>query len=80
MSIRGQSSGGEENAKKRGRGRPKGSLNRCREDDSSTPTPGNPPEKDEDVYATVTPQKALQYSIILAELNRKFNTSNFQPC
>ncbi|XP_041359498.1 UPF0547 protein C16orf87 homolog [Gigantopelta aegis] len=64
-----------ESPKKR-RGRPKGSLNRSKSEDK-TKEVKPPPE--EDMFANVPPEKALQYSIVLAELNRKMSIQNFKP-
>lgn len=64
---------------KRGRGRPKGSPNKPKEE---SPQPGanqTETDKEENVYETLTAEKALQYSVILAELNRKFGAQNFRP-
>ena len=35
--------------------------------------------KEDDPFAKVTPEKALQYAVILQEINRKFGTQNFVP-
>ena len=43
------------------------------------PVPGGNGEKEEDVFANVSAEKALQYSIILAELNQKLVTTSFKP-
>ncbi|XP_076321726.1 uncharacterized protein LOC143231075 isoform X2 [Tachypleus tridentatus] len=49
------------------RGRPKGSVNK-KEKDEPKPVVV---EKEEDVMGNISPEKVLQYSIILAEINRK---------
>ena len=36
-------------------------------------------DKDEDQYSSLQPEKVLQVSIILAELNHKYSTQNFKP-
>ncbi|XP_046347170.1 UPF0547 protein C16orf87 homolog isoform X1 [Haliotis rufescens] len=61
---------------KKKRGRPKGSLNRSKSEEK-------PKEQrttqEEDLFSSLPPEKALQYSVILAELNRKMLTQNFKP-
>ncbi|XP_070574600.1 UPF0547 protein C16orf87 homolog [Ptychodera flava] len=51
--------------KRRKAGRPKGSLNRPKD---------NKDDKEEDMFANISNEKALLYSVVLAEINRKIQT------
>lgn len=42
------------------------------------PKPTPPPE-DDNLFGNVPPEKMLQFSIILAELNNKIGRQNFKP-
>ncbi|XP_023218762.1 UPF0547 protein C16orf87 homolog [Centruroides vittatus] len=53
------------------RGRPKGSKGLDKGDIKSV-------EKEEDMFANISAEKALQYSVILAEINRKFCAQQFK--
>lgn len=35
--------------------------------------------KDEDLFASIPPEKAMQFAIILAEINRKCTSQHFNP-
>lgn len=35
-------------------------------------------EKEEDMFANVSADKALQFAVVLAEINRKYTTQNFK--
>ncbi|ESO85965.1 hypothetical protein LOTGIDRAFT_235567 [Lottia gigantea] len=73
--------------KKKGRGRPKGSVNKPKTPDTTNPpTPLIPtepvpkPPVEEDVFSGVSLEKLRTYDIILSELNRKMmTTSAFNP-
>ncbi|XP_045205307.1 UPF0547 protein C16orf87 homolog [Mercenaria mercenaria] len=69
-------------APKRKRGRPKSvtstmSCTSIDPSDKGSETKSPPPE--EDWYAHLPAEKFMQYKIILAEINRKFSTQNFNP-
>ncbi|XP_067663635.1 UPF0547 protein C16orf87 homolog [Haliotis asinina] len=66
---------GPESPKKK-RGRPKGSLNRSKSEEKPKEQRTS---QEEDLFSSLPPEKALQYSVILAELNRKMVTQNFKP-
>ncbi|KAK3594464.1 hypothetical protein CHS0354_024905 [Potamilus streckersoni] len=56
------------------RGRPKGSIMPKKEEEKETKPP-----VEVDVFADLPSEKALQFSIILAEINRKFTFQKFCP-
>ena len=46
------------------------------ENSSTSSTSGS---RDEDMYSNLPPDKVVQYSIILDEINRKYMGQNFKP-
>ena len=36
-------------------------------------------EKEEDLFSSISTDKALQFAVVLAEINRKYTTQNFKP-
>ena len=36
-------------------------------------------EKEEDLFSNISTDKALQFAVVLAEINRKYTTQNFKP-
>jgi hypothetical protein len=52
----------------------------CVADSPGTPSTERPRESEHsDMYAAVPPEKQLQYSVLLAELNRKISMQTFRP-
>ncbi|XP_013378812.1 UPF0547 protein C16orf87 homolog [Lingula anatina] len=73
--------------RRRGRGRPKGSQNKPKTD-SPTPSPSpsnsaserqSESKEEDNSYDNLSAEKSFQYSIILAEINRKFCSQGSQP-
>ncbi|KAI0227728.1 hypothetical protein LSAT2_021783 [Lamellibrachia satsuma] len=78
------SSASDDSCKKRGR--PKGSIikEKLHNKEVSTETndsrsSGESVVKDEDLFASIPPEKAMQFAIILAEINRKCTSQHFNP-
>ncbi|XP_021366157.1 UPF0547 protein C16orf87 homolog isoform X2 [Mizuhopecten yessoensis] len=64
----------KETPSRKRRGRPKQTPTKSVSEPEEKPLP-----VEDDVFVKLCPEKALQFSIILSDLNRKFGSQNFQP-
>ncbi|XP_060063468.1 UPF0547 protein C16orf87 homolog [Ylistrum balloti] len=64
----------KETPSRKRRGRPKQTPTKSVPEIEEKPQP-----VEDDILIKLRPEKALQFSIILSELNRKFGSQNFQP-
>ncbi|KAK6186874.1 hypothetical protein SNE40_006137 [Patella caerulea] len=69
----------EEESPKKKRGRPKGSVNKAKTSEPTTPVAENSKPVEEDVFSGVSQDKLNTYNIILSELNRKIFSQTFKP-